>query len=181
MSPKARHAKGQARVNAYESLLSQEFERLRDEQEIYIPAGPRLGDVVVDFAGVSKAYGDRTLLEGFSASIPPGSIVGVIGPNGAGKTTLLRMITGQEPPDAGTVTVGETVQLALRRPVAHPGPREDRLRGDLGRQRDRCILAGARSTPGPTAPRSTSSARTSRRRWACSRAASATACTWPRR
>ena len=112
MSPKARHAKGQARVTAYESLLSQEFERLRDEQEIYIPAGPRLGDVVVDFDEVSKAYGDRTLLAGFSASIPPGSIVGVIGPNGAGKTTLLRMITGQESPDGGTVIVGETVRFA---------------------------------------------------------------------
>ncbi len=112
MSPKARHAKGQARVNAYESLLSQESEARREDREIYIPSGPRLGDVVLEFDGVSKAYGDRVLLEDFSASVPPGSIVGIIGPNGAGKTTLLRMVTGQETADAGSVTVGETVKLA---------------------------------------------------------------------
>ncbi|MHB8867212.1 MAG: energy-dependent translational throttle protein EttA [Thermoleophilia bacterium] len=112
MSAKARQAKGQARVNAYESLLSQESEKRREDREIYIPSGPRLGDVVLEFEGVSKAYGDRVLLDGFSASIPPGSIVGIIGPNGAGKTTLLRMVTGQETPDGGAVTVGETVKLA---------------------------------------------------------------------
>jgi len=112
MSAKARQAKGQARVNAYESLLSQESEKRREDREIYIPSGPRLGDVVLEFEGVSKAYGGRVLLDDFSASIPPGSIVGIIGPNGAGKTTLLRMVTGQEAPDSGSVTVGETVKLA---------------------------------------------------------------------
>jgi ATPase subunit of ABC transporter with duplicated ATPase domains len=112
MAPKARQAKGRARVTAYEKLLSQEVERYRGEQEIYIPPGPRLGDIVFEFDNVTKAYGDRLLLEGFSASIPPGSIVGVIGPNGAGKTTLLRMITGREPPDSGTIRTGDTVTLA---------------------------------------------------------------------
>jgi ATP-binding cassette ChvD family protein len=112
MSPKARQAKGKARVTAYEQLLSQEVEQYRGEQEIYIPAGERLGDVVVEFDGVSKGYGDRLLIDDFSLSIPPGSIVGVIGPNGAGKTTLMRMITGQEKPDSGTVRIGETVDLA---------------------------------------------------------------------
>ncbi|MHB1344123.1 MAG: energy-dependent translational throttle protein EttA [Thermoleophilia bacterium] len=112
MSAKARQAKGQARVNAYESLLSQESEKRREDREIYIPSGPRLGDVVLEFDGVSKAYGGRVLLDDFSASIPPGSIVGIVGPNGAGKTTLLRMVTGQEAPDSGAVTVGETVKLA---------------------------------------------------------------------
>ncbi|MHB0979142.1 MAG: energy-dependent translational throttle protein EttA [Thermoleophilia bacterium] len=112
MSAKARQAKGQARVNAYESLLSQESEARREDREIYIPSGPRLGDVVIEFDGVSKAYGDRVLLEDFSASIAPGSILGIIGPNGAGKTTLLRMVTGQEVSDGGTVTVGDTVKLA---------------------------------------------------------------------
>jgi ATP-binding cassette ChvD family protein len=112
MSPKARQAKGQARVSAYESLLGQEFEQRREDREIYIPAGPRLGDVVVELEGVRKSYAERLLLDGLSASIPPGSIVGVIGPNGAGKTTLLRLITGQEQPDTGRVTVGDTVQLA---------------------------------------------------------------------
>ena len=112
MSPKARQSKGQARINAYESLLGQEFEKRRDEEEIYIPAGPRLGDVVIEFEGVGKAFGDRVLLDGFTGGIPPGSIVGVIGPNGTGKTTLLHMVTGQEAPDSGTITVGETVRLA---------------------------------------------------------------------
>ncbi|MBU2600590.1 MAG: energy-dependent translational throttle protein EttA [Actinobacteria bacterium] len=112
MSPKARQAKGQARLNAYESLLSQESEKRREDREIYIPPGARLGDVVIDFADLDKAYGERVLLDDFSASIPPGSIVGIIGPNGVGKTTLLRMVTGAESPDAGTITVGDTVQLA---------------------------------------------------------------------
>jgi len=112
MSPKARQAKGQARVTAYEKLLSQEVEKYRGEQEIYIPPGPRLGDVVIDIENITKGYGERLLLDDFSARIPPGSIVGVIGPNGVGKTTLLRMITGQEAPDAGSVKIGGTVKLA---------------------------------------------------------------------
>lgn len=112
MSPKARQAKGQARLTAYEKLLSQEAEKDRGEQEIYIPPGPRLGDIVLEFKNVTKGYGERLLLENFTAKILPGSIVGVVGPNGAGKTTLLRMITGQEKPDAGSIQVGETVKLA---------------------------------------------------------------------
>jgi ATPase subunit of ABC transporter with duplicated ATPase domains len=112
MSPKARQAKGQARVTAYEKLLSQETEKLREDLEIYIPPGPRLGDIVIEFDKVSKAYDERLLLDSFSAKIPPGAIIGVIGPNGAGKTTLLRMITGKEKPDSGTIRVGETVKLA---------------------------------------------------------------------
>ncbi|MEZ0395069.1 MAG: energy-dependent translational throttle protein EttA [Anaerolineales bacterium] len=112
MSPKARQAKGQARLTAYEKLLSQESEKRREDLEIYIPPGPRLGDIVIEFENVTKAYGDRLLLENFSAKIPPGAIVGVVGPNGAGKTTLLRMIIGQEKPDRGTIRIGETVKLA---------------------------------------------------------------------
>jgi len=112
MSPKARQAKGQARLTAYEKLLSQETEKYRSEQEIYIPPGPRLGDIVIELENLTKGFGDRLLLEGFSVKIPPGSIVGIIGPNGAGKTTLLRMITGQEKPDGGTIHIGETVKWA---------------------------------------------------------------------
>jgi ATP-binding cassette ChvD family protein len=112
MSPKARQAKGKARVTAYEKLLSQEYEQVRENLEIYIPPGPRLGKRVIEVSGVSKGYGDRLLLDNVNISIPPGSIVGVIGPNGAGKTTLLRMITGQEKPDHGEISIGETVQLA---------------------------------------------------------------------
>jgi sulfate-transporting ATPase len=112
MSPKARQAKGKARVNAYEKLLGQDFERYREDQELPIPPGPRLGDVVIDLEGVTKAYGDRVLMDGLTLGIPPGSIVGVIGPNGAGKTTLLRMITGTETPDAGRIRIGETVKIA---------------------------------------------------------------------
>jgi ATP-binding cassette ChvD family protein len=119
MSPRARQAKGQARLTAYEKLLSQEVEKYRGEQEIYIPPGPRLGDIVIELENVTKGYaspdgrgGYRLLLENFSARILPGSIVGVIGPNGAGKTTLLRMITGKEQPDGGTIRIGETVKWA---------------------------------------------------------------------
>ena len=112
MSPKARQSKGKARVSAYEKLLSQETEQYRGEQEIYIPAGSRLGNIVINFENISKGYGERLLIDDFSAMIPPGSIVGVIGPNGAGKTTLLRMVTGQEAADEGKVRIGETVELA---------------------------------------------------------------------
>ncbi len=112
MSPKARQAKGKARVNAYEELLGRDFEKFRDEQEIPIPPGPRLGDVVVDFEAVSKGYGDRLLIDDLTVQFPPGAIVGVIGPNGAGKTTLLRLIVGREAPDKGRVRIGETVKLA---------------------------------------------------------------------
>jgi len=112
MSPKARHAKGQARVTAYENLLRQENEKRREDLEIPIPPGPRLGDVVIEADKVSKAYGDNLLVEDMTFALPPGGIVGVIGPNGAGKTTLFRMITKQEKPDSGKIRIGETVQLA---------------------------------------------------------------------
>ena len=112
MSPKARQSKGQARVNSYEKLLNQEAEQRREDLEIYIPPGPRLGDVVFKFDNVTKSFEDRLILENFSATIPPGSIVGIIGPNGAGKTTLLRMIVGKEQPDNGSIHIGETVKLA---------------------------------------------------------------------
>ncbi len=111
MSPKARHAKGKARITAYESLLDQESEKQRADLEIPIPPGPRLGNVVIEAEGVSKAYGDRVLIEDMTFKLPPGGIVGVIGPNGAGKTTLFRMITGQEKPDSGKIRIGETVVL----------------------------------------------------------------------
>lgn len=112
MSPRARQAKGKARYTAYEKLLGQEFEQHREDLEIYIPPGPRLGNLVIDLLNVAKSYGERLLFENLTVSIPPGSIVGVIGANGAGKTTLLRLITEQERPDKGTIKIGETVKLA---------------------------------------------------------------------
>ncbi|HEX9163644.1 MAG TPA: energy-dependent translational throttle protein EttA [Thermoanaerobaculia bacterium] len=112
MSPKARHAKGKARINAYEELLSEETKEKIQELELYIPPGPRLGSVVVEADGLRKAYGDKLLIDGMEFKLPPGGIIGVIGPNGAGKTTLFRMIIGEEKPDAGTMRVGETVKLA---------------------------------------------------------------------
>jgi sulfate-transporting ATPase len=112
MSPKARHAKGQARINSYEKLLGQEAAERESDMEIYIPPGPRLGDVVVEAQDVSKAYGDNLLYENMNFMLPPGGIVGVVGPNGAGKTTLFRMITGQEQPDSGSFKTGDTVKLA---------------------------------------------------------------------
>ena len=111
MSPKARQAKGKARVNAYEKLLGEEHEKRREELEIIIPPGPRLGDVVIESKGVSKAFGDHILFENLDFALPPGGIVGVIGPNGAGKTTLLKLIIGAEQPDSGSFKIGETVKL----------------------------------------------------------------------
>jgi energy-dependent translational throttle protein EttA len=111
MSPRARQAKGKARLNAYEDLLKEETAQKIDEVEIYIPPGPRLGDTVVEARGLRKAYGDLLLMDDVAFTLPRGGIVGVIGPNGAGKTTLFRMITGQEPPDAGTLRIGETVRI----------------------------------------------------------------------
>jgi energy-dependent translational throttle protein EttA len=112
MSPKGRHAKGKARISSYEELLSRDVEKTSKELEIYIPPGPRLGNVVIEADNVAKAYGDNLLMEGVTFSLPPGGIIGVIGPNGAGKTTLFRMITGQEKPDSGTFKIGQTVKLA---------------------------------------------------------------------
>ncbi len=111
MSPKARQAKGQARVTAYEKLLTQEHEKVRKDLEIYIPSGPRLGDVVIELDEVSKAFGERVLLNKLDLSVPPGSIIGVIGPNGSGKSTLIKIIAGLVQPDKGSVTLGETVKL----------------------------------------------------------------------
>jgi sulfate-transporting ATPase len=112
LSPRARHAKGKARLTAYETLRAEEEQRLPETVEIAIPPGPRLGGVVVEAEHLRKGYGDRLLIDDLSFSLPPGGIVGVIGANGAGKTTLFRLIVGQERPDAGTLRVGETVQLA---------------------------------------------------------------------
>ncbi|MFZ2445807.1 MAG: energy-dependent translational throttle protein EttA [Syntrophobacteraceae bacterium] len=112
MSPKGRHAKAKARINAYESLLRQDYERQAGDLEIYIPPGPRLGSVVIEAENVSKAYGERLLMEGMSFALPPGGIIGVIGANGAGKTTLFRMITGAEAPDSGSIRLGSTAKLA---------------------------------------------------------------------
>jgi energy-dependent translational throttle protein EttA len=112
MAPKARHAKSKARITAYENLLSQDAARRVEDLEIYIPPGPRLGNLVVEAQGVAKSFADRVLMENVTFALPPGGIVGVIGPNGAGKTTLFRMITGQDKPDAGTIRVGDTVCFA---------------------------------------------------------------------
>jgi sulfate-transporting ATPase len=111
MSPRARQAKGKARLNAYEDLLKEETAQKLEQVEIYIPPGPRLGDIVVEARGVRKAYGDLLLMEDMNFTLPRGGIVGVIGPNGAGKTTLFRMITGQEQPDDGRLRLGDTVQV----------------------------------------------------------------------
>jgi sulfate-transporting ATPase len=111
MSPRARQAKGKARLNAYEQLLAEDTAQKVDTVEIYIPPGPRLGDIVVEARGLKKAYGDTVLFDDLTFTLPPAGIVGVIGPNGAGKTTTFRLITGQEQPDAGTLRLGTTVQV----------------------------------------------------------------------
>ena len=112
MSPKGRHAKSKARINAYEAMLSHESERRAPDLEIYIPPGPRLGKTVIEAQGVSKSLGDKLLVSDLNFIIPPGAVVGIIGPNGAGKTTLFRMLVGQEKPDTGTIRIGDTVRFA---------------------------------------------------------------------
>ncbi len=112
MSPKGRHAKSKARITSYEEMLKEENEKTQKEIELYIPAGPRLGNVVIEAQNVSKAYGDKLLFENLNFALPPGGIVGVIGPNGAGKTTLFKMITAKEEADSGSFKIGETAKLA---------------------------------------------------------------------
>jgi ATPase subunit of ABC transporter with duplicated ATPase domains len=111
-NPKARQAKSKARLQRYEELASQEFQKRNETNEIYIPPGPRLGELAIEAKGLKKAFGERLLFDNLSFNLPAGGIVGVIGPNGAGKTTLFRIITGQEKPDAGEVRIGPTVQMA---------------------------------------------------------------------
>ncbi|MGZ4992460.1 MAG: energy-dependent translational throttle protein EttA, partial [Methylobacter sp.] len=120
-SPKGRHAKSKARLARFEELSSSDVQKRNETQEIYIPPGPRLGDVVIEADNISKAFGDKLLFNGLSFKLPPGGIVGIIGPNGAGKTTLFRMMAGVDKPDSGTLTLGQTVQLAY----------VDQLRDDL--------------------------------------------------
>ncbi len=112
LNPKGRHAKSKARIAAYEKMFAEENEKRSEEIEIYIPPGPRLGDVVINAESVAKSYGDIILYENLTFDLPAGGIIGIIGPNGAGKTTLFRMITGQEKPDTGTIAIGDTVKLA---------------------------------------------------------------------
>ncbi|MBA3582032.1 MAG: energy-dependent translational throttle protein EttA [Gammaproteobacteria bacterium] len=111
-NPKGRHAKSKARLSRFEELSSQEYQKRSETKDLYIPPGPRLGDKVIEFENVTKSYGDKMLYENLNFRLPPGGIIGVIGPNGAGKTTLFRLISGQEQADSGTITIGETVELA---------------------------------------------------------------------
>jgi ATPase subunit of ABC transporter with duplicated ATPase domains len=111
-NPKGRHAKSKARLARYEELASQEYQKRNETKEIFIPPGPRLGDLVVEAKDLAKGFGDRALIDGLNFNLPRGGIVGIIGPNGAGKTTLFRMIVGQEKPDAGELRIGPTVQIA---------------------------------------------------------------------
>lgn len=123
-NPKGRQSKSKARLKAYEEMASQEFQKRAETRELYIPPGPRLGDVVIEVDNVAKKYGDRMLYEGLSFSVPKGAIVGIVGANGRGKTTLFRMLLGQEQPDAGTIRIGETVK------IAHVDQSRDALDGD---------------------------------------------------
>ena len=182
MSPRARQAKGKARLNAYEKLLSQEHAARRSSTvEIYIPPGPRLGDVVVEAKDVRKGYGDKLLIDDLNFTLPPGGIVGVIGPNGAGKTTLFRMIIGQEKPDGGTLRArrdGASSATSIR--AATLDGEQDRLGGDhRRRRRDRARQArGARRAP-TSRWFNFKGARPAEEGRARSPAASATACTSP--
>ncbi len=125
MSPRGRHAKSKARISAYESMAAQESEKAAKDLEIFIPPGPRLGNMVIEAKGLTKAFGDRLLVEDLNMLVPPGAIVGIIGPNGAGKTTLFRMLTGVEQPDQGELKLGDTVVLA------HVDQSRDALKDDM--------------------------------------------------
>jgi energy-dependent translational throttle protein EttA len=146
MAPRARQAKSKARLKAYETLLRQDTERRSELEQIYIPAGPRLGDVVIEAEHLSKGFGDRLLIDDLSFRLPPGGIVGVIGPNGAGKTTLFRMITGQEKPDSGKLRLGETVKLAYVDQSRDELPGEQTVWQAIADSQD-TIQLGARTMP----------------------------------
>ena len=179
MSPRARQAKGKARLNAYEELLNQDVAATIDAAEIYIPPGPRLGGVVVETQNLRKGYDDRCLIQDLSFTLPPAGIVGVIGANGAGKTTLFRMITGEETPDAGTLTLGETVTLGYVDQSRELDP-EKTVWEEISAGEDEvdARLSGPWRRA-PTARGSTSRDATSSARWGSCRAANATVCTWP--
>ncbi len=135
-NPKARQAKSKARMQRFEELQSRDFQERNETNEIYIPPGPRLGELVVEAKGLSKAYGDKLLFDNLNFNLPQGGIVGIIGPNGAGKTTLFRIITGQETADGGELRIGPIGATGVRRPVAPVARRqEDRVRGNLERPR----------------------------------------------
>jgi len=169
MSPKGRHTKAQARISKYEDLAAQEGEARGKDLELYIPAGPRLGDIVIEADNVSKGFGDRLLYEGMTFKLPRGGIVGVIGPNGAGKTTLFRMITGTETPDSGTIRIGDTVQVAYvdqSRDSLNP----DRLLWEEISDGQEMIQLGRQTVNAATMwPALTLPAATSRKRWGCCR------------
>ena len=179
-SPRARQAKSRARLERYEEMAAEaDQNRKLDFEEIQIPPGPRLGQVVVETSGLTKGFGDRVLIENLSFSLPPNGIVGVIGPNGVGKTTLFKMIIGEEQPDAGSIKIGDTVQIAyVDQSRGRIDPGQERLGGHLRRGELTSGRGGPRSRAARTWPRSASRGRTSRSRPASCPAASATGSTW---
>ena len=179
---KARQTKSKARLARFEELSDVEYQKRNETNEIFIPVAERLGNEVIEFKGVSKSFGDRLLIDNLSFKVPAGAIVGIIGPNGAGKSTLFRMIQGVEKPDSRRGDDRQDRAAGLRRPEPpEPGRRQDGVGGRLrraGQHRRRQVRDAQRA---PTWAASTSRATTSRSWSAACRAASAAACTWPRR
>ena len=176
-NPKARQAKSKARLRQFEELSSVEFQARNETNEIYIPPGPRLGDLVIEVEGLRKAYGERLLIDDLSFRLPQGGIVGIIGPNGAGKTTLFRMLTGVEQPDAGTIRIGPTVQIAYVDQSRDKLDDAKTVWQEISGGQD-IIKVGNYETPrAATSAASTSAATSSSSRSASCPAASATACT----
>lgn len=180
-NPKGRQAKSKARLARFEELSSQEYQKRNETQEIFIPVAERLGAEVVEFKDVSKAFGDRLLMDKVSFKVPQGAIVGIIGPNGAGKSTLFRMINGVEKPDSGSVEIGKTVQLASVDQLRDSLPNDKSVWEAISGAPTSSPSASSKCRRAPTSDASISRALTSRRSWASSRAVSAGGCIWPKR
>ena len=144
MSPKGQHAKSKARIASYEKLLTQDFEKEAAELQLFIPPGPRLGNLVIEMKDVSKVFGDRILVDNVTFNLPPGGVIGIIGPNGAGKTTLFRMITGEEKPTSGTIRIGETVKLGYMNQSRDSLDPEKNIWEVVSGGQDEIIIAGRR-------------------------------------
>ena len=179
-NPKGRQAKSKARLARFEELSSYETQKRNETQEIFIPVAERLGNEVIEFNGVSKGFGDRLLIDNLSFKAPPGAIVGIIGPNGAGKSTLFKMIAGKEQPDSGEVKIGQTVQMAFVEQTREGLDGDKTVFEDVAAGADILTVGKFEMSSRAYLGRFNFKGADQQKKWACSPAANAAACTWPR-